>query len=117
MNKTTLKRSTGLKATKKLNKISKRRVAQLNSEVVDRLLLCKQAHGKPEIRRTNIRINSEVLVLESVLCRDGICADCGKQMPVIEPHEYPPRSLGGKVGKDSRMLDRLCHIKAQGENR
>jgi len=106
-----LNRYTKLKATKPLNRMSLRRIYQLNSEVETRIELCKRAGGEPNIKTRNIRLNNGTeLELHIVECRNGICEECSKFNYHLEPHEDPPRSLGGKVSlKGSKMICRKCH--------
>ena len=113
-----LKRNTGLKtytplrAKKSLNRMSVRKIHQVNGEVEDRKELCRLANGKPEIVVKKRKLNNgTILELHTVECPNGICELCGK-VGNLEPHEEGLRSRGFKVSlKNSKMVCRECHDK------
>ncbi|KKM95109.1 hypothetical protein LCGC14_1191470 [marine sediment metagenome] len=99
-----------LRAKKPLNCMSSRKIHQVNSEVEDRIELCRLAKGKPKLTIYRRKQNDgTILELHTVECHNGICKDCG-QRSNLEPHEEGLRSRGAKVSmEDSEMLCRECH--------
>ena len=105
-------RRTALKPKKRLNHYSKKRVALLNEQKDVRVCLCLRAGGTPLYAMRQLKFNDGTeLPLWTVTCTNGICGICHQRKSLIEPHEEPHRSQGGKVGKDSIMSCRECHNK------
>ena len=110
-----LNRYTKLKATKPLNRMSLRKIVELNNEVDVRIQLCRRAGGEWTIKTRDTRLNNgSEIELHTVECRNGKCEECGKHDYHLEPHEDPPRSKGNKVSLDSTMLCRPCHNTKKG---
>ena len=111
-----LKRNTGLKtykplrAKKSLNRMSVRKIHQVNSEVEDRRALCERAKGTPEVITKMIPLDNNTEIENRIVqCHDGICEICGK-VGNLEPHEEGLRARGFKVSlKNSKMVCRECH--------
>lgn len=105
-----------LKATKPLNRMSLRKIIEVNNEVDVRIKLCARAGGEAIIKTRNIKLNNgSEIELHTVDCRNGICEECRKFNYHLEPHEDPPRSKGGKVSlEQSTMLCRRCHNTKKG---
>lgn len=95
----------------KLNRLSLRKVIELNNEVDDRIALCKRANGTPVLKTRTIRFNNKTeMELTTVTCINGICEVCQMRRTVLYPHEKIPRSKGGKLNlKNSIMVDNHCH--------
>lgn len=114
-----LNRHSRLKATKPLNRMSLRKIIELNSQADTRIKLCKRASGHHYIETKLIRLNNGTSVeLHLVHCTGGFC-EVGQHLAhglPLEPHEDPPRSLGSKVSlEDSKMTCRACHKKQKGQ--
>lgn len=95
---------------KPLNRYSERRIAELQAEAPIRIELCRRAGGTPTTREVQIYRNGQRYTYTKVECHNGICEICGRFGRVIEPHEDPLRSKGGKVSLvDSKMVHRHCY--------
>lgn len=111
-----LRRTTQLKAKKRINPISVDKVEEINSQVGVRRKLCRRAGGFPVERMTKIKINGIYYEVHIVRCHGGECEICHKPQSALEPHEDPPRSTFGKVSmEDSKMVCRDCHNKQKGQ--
>ncbi len=122
LKRTPLKRNTPLRAkaplkpTKGLNRLSERRVCELNGEEQERIALCLRCGGMPQISVRTVRASGKEMKLATVTCIGGVCELCG--LPAgnerMSPHEDPPRSRGGHVSlAESKMCHWRCHQKAQ----
>lgn len=111
-----LKTYTPLKARKPLNRMSLRKVVELNEQVNTRITLCHRAGGTPSLKTRTIKFNNGTeMFLTTVTCKNGYCEECGQFSPVLDCHEENPRSLGGKVNlENSKALCRPCHNTKKG---
>jgi len=104
-----------LKSRKGLNPMSENYVHKLNSEVEERMKLCRRCGGLPvkQIRPIHFN-NGKVIELTSVVCVGGMCEICGEPArgENLRPHEYKvSRGQGGKVSLDnSVMCHWRCHL-------
>lgn len=97
-----------------LNTLSLKKINQLNDEAPARIALCNRAGGKPiEWTQKYRRNDGTVYDIKRVTCTNGTCeCGCGKFGHILEPHEVPRRSQGGKVSlHDSIMVRHDCHVK------
>ena len=94
-----------------INRYSIKKIAELQAEAPIRIELCKRAGGTPITKEMQIYRNGQRYPYTKVECHNGICEICGGFGGILEPHENPPRSKGGKVSlSDSKMIHRHCHI-------
>ncbi len=116
MKKAGLNQYTPLKRGKPLNRYSLERIAELQAETPVRIELCERAHGTPILRKVTIYRKGIGYPLVTVECSYGICQKCGHIKPLLDPHEEPFRSHGGKVSlKDSTMWCRDCQAMRHGK--
>lgn len=102
-----LKRTGKLKARKPLNRLSERKIRQLNSEVTARILLCKRAGGLPIQQSRMVKLNNGRQVeVSTITCISGYCeCGCGEYSPILHPHEEHSRGRGGKLSlQNSKMV-------------
>lgn len=115
---TPLKRRTRLKAYKGLNQVSPKRLQELRGELPVRLTLIKRCGGIPVYKDYSVVCRGQREPIRTVLCVGGTCEICDKPAgrgEILELHEEPFRSQGGKVSlKDSKMAHRVCHNKEHG---
>lgn len=119
MKQTRLNRRTPLKARKRINPISPRRLREMRAEIPVRIALCERCGGKPIYKDFELRINGKREVMEMVFCLGGVCEICGKPAgnEILHPHELNLRSRGGKLSlENSKMAHLVCHKKSHGEN-
>ena len=117
MNKVPLKRRTPLKAHKRVNPISHRRLREMQAEIPVRIALCERCGGKPIYKDFELTINGKREVMEMVFCLGGVCEICGKPAgnEILHPHEEKFRSRGGKLSlENSKMAHLVCHMRAHG---
>ena len=107
---------TRLKSKKPPNRMSIHKLIEVNGQEEVRIELCKRAGGEPIVKVGFRKLsNHEDIVTHIVQCHNGTCEECG-QFGNLEPHEDPPRSMGGKVSMEqSTMLCRICHNKKKGQ--
>lgn len=96
-----------------INKYSLKKIGRLNAEVPARIALCIRCGGKPSQYDEKVKHNGVTNIIHRVKCVGGRCEICHQPAgkgEVLEPHELPKRSAGGKVSlKDSKMCHRRCH--------
>ena len=105
-------RQIGLKRAKPMNDISPKMLLELKRQVPVRVALAERCGGKPYHYTVKLRCRGVVVLVPMVRCLGGTCEIC--KLPVggqiLEPHEYPFKTHGGKVSlKDSKMAHRICH--------
>lgn len=108
-----------MKRSKPLNKYSLKMIKKLNNEAPIRIKLCKRAHGTPiEYKEKFCRNDGTIHIIKRVRCINGVCeCGCGQFGLILEPHETPRRSNGGKVSmKQSKMVRRDCHRRIDGRS-
>lgn len=111
-------RRTPLKRNKRLSPISGRYIDKRNSEILDRVKLCRRCGGQLQVKCLAYQIKGETKVMVSVRCYNGDCEICGNHVAgFLDPHEYIlTRGKGGRVSVDnSKMVCRGCHNKETGE--
>ena len=106
-----------LKRKRRLNPVSLKRVLQMQAETPERIALCNRAGGVPIMGKQTYYIKGKSYEVDTIQCFGGICEICHERKHLLEPHEYPFRSHGGKVSlKQSKMVCRECHDKEQNNN-
>lgn len=110
-----MKRTT-LKRTKGINRVSLRKILQMQAETPIRLELCKRVQGFPILGKHTYEFHGKPYEVTTVQCYNGICEVCGMRCEYLEPHEKRQRSLGGKLSLDNTiMVCRVCHRKEQND--
>ena len=109
-----------MKRGKTPNRYSLKKIDSLNEELPERIKLIERCGGQPELYTQVYRRNDGTMhEIHRVRCIGGVCELCGLPAgddEVLEPHEYPKRSAGGKVSlNDSKMCHRVCHMKQHGK--
>ena len=96
----------------RLNPISKRRIAQLFTEVEIRRALCERAGGTFYTwTGTFKQPDGSTFQMPICNCVNGICEECHKRIKNLEPHEKIKRSKGGQISLENTiMVCRQCHI-------
>lgn len=65
-----------LKSRKALNKISLKRLEELNGQVSERIALCWRCGGKPYLKKYTVYIDGQSHALTTVICMGGYCELC-----------------------------------------
>jgi hypothetical protein len=97
------------------NRYSLKRIENLNAELPVRLKLIERCGGTPRFYDQTVYHNGTKHIIHRVYCVGGTCEMCGEPArfgEILEPHEDPKRSAGGKVSLEhSKMSHRRCHRK------
>lgn len=110
MRQTPLQRKTPMKRTKGINRVSVRKVREMQGETPIRIALCQRAYGTPMLGKNTYCIKGVYYPVTTVKCAYGICENCGQRCEYLEPHEKKHRSLGGRLSLENTiMVCRPCH--------
>jgi len=103
----------GLERRNPPNKYSLRRIDKLNAELPERLKLIIRCGGEPYFYNQFAKHNGSTFIIRRVRCVGGVCEIChdpARDDEILEPHEDPERSAGGRVSlEQSVMCHRRCH--------
>ncbi len=119
LRRTPLKAKTPLKRGKRLNPMSKRKIAEVNGEYEARVQLCLRCEGNPITTSREIRLNDgSVYPLRTVTCVGGYCEVCKKPAgdnQHLHPHERISRGRGGELTLENSLMchDYPCHARVQ----